>query len=413
MRPAAPATLWALLLAACTGTGAGIMPPASAAVPAAVPVSAAWFDAALASAPRCVGAGRRVHADFERAAMATCRIDADGHIHAYIQPEDARINPSPWYGLVVAADTAAATRLTLHYQGGRHRYAPWHAVPDTVATRLTPAHVNVAADGSSAVLKLPAASVQMVMAQPPETNAGVLAPFEARVRAGQLVREDAGHSIARRPLAVYHHRPAGARGTVVVITRQHPPETTGPQAFARFTDELLGETPAARQFRSRHALMIVPLANPDGFALGHWRHNLGGTDLNRDWGPFTQPETRALGRAISTAASRAPIVAVIDFHSTQRDVIYAPPPLSRTDLGADVGEAMLGAIAAPLAAADVRIDRAHNPGSGVLKSWALDMFGVGGLTWEVGDTSPTDRTDALAAAAARALMAAANTSANK
>jgi hypothetical protein len=32
-------------------------------------------------------------------------------------------------------------------------------------------------------------------------------------------------------------------------------------------------------------------ANPDGVDKGHWRLNDGGVDLNRDWGPFTQPET--------------------------------------------------------------------------------------------------------------------------
>lgn len=215
-----------------------------------------------------------------------------------------------------------------------------------------------------------------------------------------------GHSIARRPIATYWHRPAKPRGTVVLVTRQHPPETTGPQAFARFTDLVLGDSPAAQAFRAGHALLIVPLANPDGFVLGHWRHNLGGVDLNRDWGPFTQPETRALGRAVEMAASIAPIVAVIDFHSTNRDVIYAPP----LPAGPDLGEAMLKAIMADLDGASIRINRAHNQNSGVLKGWARDRFGVGALTWEVGDDSPAERTQRMAEAAATALMAAANAS---
>ena len=68
---------------------------------------------------------------------------------------------------------------------------------------------------------------------------------------------------------------------------------------------------------------------------------------------------------------------------------------------------MLAAITRDLAGADIRIDRAHNPGNGVLKSWARDQFGVGALTWEVGDDSPPARTNRLATAAATALMAAA------
>ena len=94
---------------------------------------------------------------------------------------------------------------------------------------------------------------------------------------------------------------------------------------------------------------------------------------------------------------------MIDFHSTFRDVVYAPPRPDRPDLG----EAMLAAITGDLAGADIRIDRAHNPGNGVLKSWARDRFGVGALTWEVGDDSPPERTRRLAIAAATALMASA------
>ncbi|OYQ24954.1 hypothetical protein CHU93_14005 [Sandarakinorhabdus cyanobacteriorum] len=305
--------------------------------------------------------------------------------------------------MVVANSAGGETRVTLHYDGGRHRYAPWQAQPGSPVQRLAPDQVTLAPDGQAATIRLPAAPVQLLIAQPPESLDDVLAPFEARVRAGQLQRVDVGHSLARRPIASYWHRPPAARGTIVLITRQHPPETTGPQAFAHFTDLILGDSVAARAFRANHALMIVPLANPDGFVLGHWRHNLGGVDLNRDWGPFTQPETRALGEAMVRAAGVAPILAVIDFHSTQRDVVYAPPRPS----GPDLGEAMLQAIASDLDGASIRIDRAHNPGNGVLKSSARDRFGVGALTWEVGDDSPAERTRRLAEAAALALMASA------
>ncbi len=375
---------------------------------AAQPLADSWFTAATAGPPACEGQGRQVHAGFERAAVAECRIDADGHVMVTIRPENQPINPSPWYGLVVRNAGGGETQVTLRYDGGRHRYAPWQGQPGADIARLAPQRVAVAPDGRSATISLPAAPVQLLIAQPPASVDGVLAPFEARVRAGQLQRLDVGHSIARRPIATYWHRPPAPRGTIVLITRQHPPETTGPQAFARFTDLVLGDSAAARAFRANHALMFVPLANPDGFVMGHWRHNLGGTDLNRDWGPFTQPETRALGAAMVQAAQAAPILAVIDFHSTQRDVVYAPP----RPAGPDLGEAMLQAIAADLDGASIRIDRAHNPGNGVLKSWARDRFGVGALTWEVGDDSPAERTRRLAEAAANALMASASSPAN-
>jgi hypothetical protein len=363
-------------------------------------VSADWFAAALAAAPICEGGGRQVFAGFERAALAGCSIDARGNVTARIAPESPAINPSPWYGFVVVGPAGAETLVELHYENGKHRYAPRLAVPGGRAELLAPERLRLSQAGSVATLALPpGGGTQLLIAQPPETVAGVLAPFEARVRAGQLVRRDAGYSVERRPLAVYATRPPGARGTIVLVTRQHPPETTGPEAFATFTDVLLDDTPQARAFRRDVALLIVPLANPDGFVHGHWRHNRGGVDLNRDWGPFTQPETRALGAHIGAAT---PVLALIDFHSTFRDVIYAPP---QGRIGADIGEDVLKRIAAPLQDAGVRIDRQHVAGSGVLKGWALDAFGVGALTWEVGDSSAPERTAALARTAAEALMA--------
>ncbi|WP_416909266.1 MAG: M14 family metallopeptidase [Polymorphobacter sp.] len=395
------AALPVLLLAALAGCATSSRPELTSAS-SAPPTFA--FDAALAAAPVCQAPGLSVHAGFERAALAACTIGDDGHVHATIRAEAQPINPSPWYGMVIASQRPGETLLTLHYEGGKHRYQPWLATENAAPVRLEAARLAVAPDRTSATLRLPPAAASLVIAQPPETIEGVLAPFEARVRSGQLSRSTAGYSLDRRPLPVYHHRPAGARGTIVILTRQHPPETTGPQAFATFTDVLLGDSAPARALRQRHALMILPLVNPDGFAHGHWRQNRGGKDLNRDWGPFTQPETTALARAMEAEAKHAPILAVIDFHSTFRDVVYAPPLPD----GPDLGQAMLAGIADDLAREEVRIDRAHNPGNGVLKSWAKDQFGVGALTWEVGDDSPPERTAALAEAAARALIASTN-----
>ena len=79
---------------------------------------------------------------------------------------------------------------------------------------------------------------------------------------------------------------------IVIVGRQHPPEVTGSLNLFPFLATVLGDSSLARQFRARYQLIIYPFLNPDGVALGHWRHNTGGVDLNRDWGPFTQPETR-------------------------------------------------------------------------------------------------------------------------
>ena len=64
--------------------------------------------------------------------------------------------------------------------------------------------------------------------------------------------------------------------------------------------------------------------NPDGVDLGHWRHNSGGVDLNRDWSKYHQKEIKTTVDFISKTlkASNSKLVLGLDFHSTYYDVFY-------------------------------------------------------------------------------------------
>ena len=84
---------------------------------------------------------------------------------------------------------------------------------------------------------------------------------------------------------------AQATDRIMVISRQHPPEVTGYLAMKGFIETVAGDSKLARKFRKSFAVDVVPLMNPDGADNGHWRHNSGGIDLNRDWSDFNQPET--------------------------------------------------------------------------------------------------------------------------
>ena len=105
-----------------------------------------------------------------------------------------------------------------------------------------------------------------------------------------------GRSVEGRPIRALHVNPEAPRH-VLVLGRQHPPEVTGALALIPFVERLLAKRidacaqaePTCALFE-QHGFMVAPNLNPDGVARGHWRHNLGGVDLNRDWGAFTQPE---------------------------------------------------------------------------------------------------------------------------
>src|SRR5262249_7158982 len=96
-----------------------------------------------------------------------------------------------------------------------------------------------------------------------------------------------GESLEHRPLRQLTFAETQQPNYVFIISRQHPPEVSGTLALMRFIDTLTDESDLARRYRKSFQTVVVPLMNPDGVEHGHWRHNLGGVDTNRDWKAFT------------------------------------------------------------------------------------------------------------------------------
>lgn len=336
----------------------------------------------VASAPLCEGGNVAVFVDFAQAGLAACNIAADGAITGEVEPEIRPINPSPWYALRVEAPEDAEPVVTLRYGQGRHRYHPWVRAGDGAWQRLPTERVRVAEDGS-ATIRLPAmAGSRLVAGQPLDDVAAAVAPFEDDARDRQLHRIDGVLSLAGQPIRMFLHRPEQPRGLALFLTRQHPPEWPGAVAFDAFARAVMADTPLMRRLRSEIAILWVPVMNPDGIARGHWRGNKAGADLNRDWGPFRQPETQGVGEQVEQLAGTLPLLAVMDFHATRRDVLYAPPidPARR-----DAGQRFADQMALEPEMAMIPVSRSHTVNAGTLKGWALDRFGVSGLTYEVGD----------------------------
>ena len=78
----------------------------------------------------------------------------------------------------------------------------------------------------------------------------------------------------------------------------------------------------AKRFREQFVTFAVPLMNPDGVDNGHWRHNQGGIDLNRDWQNFNQPETSNIKHFLEQKTGEGyDFVFGGDFHSTWDDIL--------------------------------------------------------------------------------------------
>lgn len=352
---------------------------------------------------------------------------------AEIPPENQPINPSPWYafGLRAGLPTEVVVRLT-YPPTARHRYqpktapaldGPWTYVPgDRVDTVGHIADVRLTVPGPEGVYL----AGQEVIA----TDS--IARWIDRMLAAEpaLTQTVVGESRLGRPIRKLELNPAirDPRRTVVFMSRQHPPEVTGFLAFQAFWDELVnGDDPAAVAFRQNHRIIAFPVVNPDGVDEGHWRHNAGGVDLNRDWAEYNQPAVRAVVEWLQDSTGRDEVVWGMDFHSTQYDVLYTHDPTRVDYAGSGLVDAWTTAIAdwsrtnypgASDLPTEDPLGRVVVTGQDTLRvepdaigrptsaSWMAKHYGGIGITYEVGDEQDRAYIEAKAREAARQLAAA-------
>ena len=358
-----------------------------------------------------------ISADFEGARANSCRVSGPRGVILTIEPEDPPpINPSPWFGFHVQAIDAneqGTVEVTLRYTASRHRYAPRTSVGGREWTPLPERRWLTHEDGRVTMELQPGADGLYVSAQ---ENLGLDFYRQWRGRMAErfegLKWRSIGESTAGRPIFAAETAPAAPR-YLLFIGRQHPPEVPGALMFAAFAERLLedrsgacGDPSSAKcAFYSGHSLMFIPNLNPDGVALGHWRHNLGGADLNRDWGTFEQPETRAVRRLLDSLEENGrTIAAMLDFHATWRNVFYVPTLKDATRPPAFAARWLRLARASGSAYAFERAPRPSQD-STIAKNYFYRRFGVPAITVETGDNTARGEITATGRVLADALVA--------
>ncbi|MDX1515459.1 MAG: amidohydrolase family protein [Woeseiaceae bacterium] len=261
---------------------------------------------------------------FDAARRGTCRAQAANRFELLIEPEDEPpINDSPWYAFRIEPRRPGQLTITLRYRDGHHRYPPMFSHDGRTWLPIDADDVDVSDDGATAriALMLDRRPV-FVAARAPVTEDHYSAWFGRARQRGTATAAVIGHSVAGRPIR-YLDSGGDSDDVILLVGRQHPPEVSGASALFVFAETLLGRSELAVHFRGRYRVIVVPLLNPDGVEAGHWRHNLNGVDLNRDWGPFTQPETQAVRDLLDELdASGKRVRLFLDFHSTKRNVFY-------------------------------------------------------------------------------------------
>ncbi len=247
----------------------------------------ASFDAGIA----CETPGYVVTDTFEGARRGECEVYKNGRVRLTITPEDdGKINNSPWFAFQIEPRVAGTAVIRLRYRNGDHRYPPKLSLDGAQWQQVDPEKIRKRWKGVEFEIELGAEPV-LVAAQElllPRDMEAWIAQVDSH---GDVQRAELGKS--RDGRAIYRLDINDDASEVIFFAgRQHPPEVTGAFAFQAFYEAILADTELAIAFRERFHTIAIPMLNPDGVVEGHWRHNMDGVDLNRDWGPFTQPETK-------------------------------------------------------------------------------------------------------------------------
>ncbi|MCX6375190.1 MAG: DUF2817 domain-containing protein, partial [Armatimonadetes bacterium] len=149
---------------------------------------------------------------------------------------------------------------------------------------------------------------------------------------------------------------ARGRVRVLFICGQHGDEPSSVTAMLNLAEELSRTRNSLyRSVLERVVIVLVPVANPDGFSRFR-RLNGRGVDLNRDWSDADQPETAAISKLVSSLRPQV----VVDAH----EWLDSSPWLRNNVEVASFGQhsqyklerLMAGAVAARLSRDGVQLD---------------------------------------------------------
>ena len=381
-RPGAPARLRWLVCLGFVFTAAGAAPGVHAADAAPCTFDTIVFDA-----------------DFPGGRLDACKARADGSYELRFDPENKPINASPWYAFRISTTRPREILVHLTYGHHGHRYWPKLSADGERWQRAAIGTVSIddgGINGDKAV-----ASLRLHLTEAPLWVAGqelidnedYRRWAEAFAAANTFELSRLGKSAQGRDILKLEHA-SDSRRYIALTGRQHPPEITGALALKHFVERLAQRDELARRFRRHFGILVIPNMNPDGVALGNWRHNTGGVDLNRDWGPFTQPETVLVRDEFARFGQPKgeKLFLFLDFHSTRYDVLYTQPadrPTRPKHFTRRWIKRLQDALSEPFPGYPVTEKPGHYPDMATSKTYMHATFGVPAITFELGDE--TDR----------------------
>jgi hypothetical protein len=351
--------------------------------------------------------------DFEGARLNGCSQIDDTHYSITIDAENRPVNPSPWYAFKVLSKVSADASLhsgeqqitlVLDMVDAKPRYLPkismdgkhWQAIP----FELKNGNMHVPVTLSEQAMWI--AAQPLILNQDYEQWQQQIVKGSPNITLSKL-----GDSTQGRPIWAMTHQQTTNKEWIVIIGRQHPPELTGAFALKAFIEGLFSAESQQQQadFFNRFNVLVVPNLNPDGVALGNWRHSSTGKDLNRDWHEFQEVETTLVRDEIKRVlGDSGKLVFALDFHSTQQDVFYTMPSDYHVAPALLADEWLAQIKAQTVSSFTVRNRPGSSPGRGIFKQYIADTYNVHAVTYEMGDNTPEDLINHVANVAATTMM---------
>jgi hypothetical protein len=353
---------------------------------------------------RSCAAGRLLlDAHFEGGKLGRCTVLHDGVFQLTNYPEDPPpINVSPWYAFRLSGKPGDEVTIRVGFEHGFARYWPKISLDGETWERLDEQRVVRSKDGAHIELNLELAGSQTWIAGQELLTSRFYDGWIQEMDSMPHVRVRlAGKSVRGRPIYLAETPDRGE--IVLLLGRQHPPEVTGALAMRAFVSAVLAETALARSFRERFKLLILPLMNPDGVAAGHWRHNVNGVDLNRDWGPFSQPETRIVRDWLAAEGAGTRLRLMLDFHSTAENVFDTQKDEDPSD-PPDFTRNWMEAAARSLPDYEFRRDAQETSEQANSKNYFYTRYGIPAITYETGDETPREAIRAATVVFAEEMM---------
>lgn len=360
--------------------------------PQAADQNACWSDSIL------------MDAHFEGGNLGHCTVSKDGSFELTLFSEnEPPINVSPWYAFRLSGRQGSHAVVRMRFQDGYAQSWPKISHDHKTWDRLNSEQVLISEDGVSMEVQIMLDKATLWIAGQEILTTDYYDEWinELASKPGTQTRL-AGRSVQNRP--IYMAETEAREEVIILLGRQHPAEVSGALAMRPFVNTLLADTELAREFRERYQLVILPFLNPDGVVAGHWRHNVNGVDLNRDWGPFTQPETKIMRDWLVYAGKKGvqPQL-MLDFHSTGKNVFYTQRDIDMTD-PANFTSRWLGAAALRLPDYEFKREAAETSAQANAKNYFYTRYGIPAITYETGDKTDRDKIESSAVVFAEEMM---------